>query len=150
MKAKKPPILLPILFTFLAGITFFIALLPQPRTALRKILLPDYRKILSTVEGKVFPNHDQTTIIKIQTGKKLSLEIYKITKKNSYILFQKIDLGPLKDAHLTTRHKASNLLLEDANSDQVLDILAPTFDEKLKPQLRVFSYESGLRKFVEL
>ena len=43
--------------------------------------------------------------------------------------------------------QATNLGLYDINNDNIPEILAPTYDNKLNPHLNVYSYDSEIKKF---
>lgn len=127
----------------LCGLAVLVAvatLVPAPRLYIRSLLNPDFRKILSSVQGDVFGSGVEAKVLKVETSQGLFLEIYDIGNELEPSLFQRIQLQDKADAHFLFKGESSNLILDDVNHDGRIDILAPSFDKNFSAHLNVFTF----------
>lgn len=132
----------------LAGFFVALALTPSIRNALRLLVLRNERQVLAKVEGDLSGQGDRYVIIKVKGPDTLSLEVYEANpQQKSQSLLRRIVLNEKRDGHFNFRGQATNLVLTDVNSDNVLEIIAPAFDENLIPRLNVFSFDPTSKSF---
>ena len=127
-----------------------ITLIPKSRLWLRQQSSKNFREILSSVSGDVFGNGRNAKIIKVKTHNGLFIEIYELKDTNPPRLHQQIKLRDRRDGHFLFNGESSNLVLDDINGDQVMEILAPSFDNNFTAHLNVFTYSPEQQRFIEM
>jgi hypothetical protein len=121
------------------------------RDFIRHHLFAPTRKVIAKADADLTGKGDWMTVIKVQTEQGLFLEIYRIDREHATSsLIKRIHLDDSRDGYFTFRGNATNLALTDVNSDGVLDIVAPTFDESLIPRLNVYKYDPDVQDFIKL
>lgn len=129
-------------------VTFLMAAVYKPfRDPLRAWYFAPFRKVLSTVQGDVFNNKSDVLVVKVETEKGLSLEIFGTPKDGQRPLLDVIPLPDRHDGYFHFRGQAANLALYDLNGDGSLEIFAPSFDELMIPHLNVFRYNASQARF---
>ena len=116
------------------------------------------REVLATARGPVIHTDMKAKVIKLRTHDGIFIEVYGGRQRHHLSLVDRILLPDKKDgyfhiqSHLRYQsrlHKeASNLALKDLNGDQVLEIIAPTFDNQLNARLNIYSYNKKTQQFV--
>lgn len=128
------------------GVTI-IALTPALRHDIKKILTVDSRTILAKISGDLTGSGPIFTILKIQSGEDLFLEIYGDQNADNNSLITKINLAEKRDGYFLLKGNATNLGLTDVDGDGVLEIVAPTFDEQMVARLNIYKYNAQTHSF---
>ncbi|HPI41738.1 MAG TPA: hypothetical protein PLJ21_13090 [Pseudobdellovibrionaceae bacterium] len=138
-----------ILFTiFLVG-TLIVAMVPSYREYFQNLILTDKKIVLSTVSGRISKEGPSVVVTKVRYKSKLWAEVYKIdTSSGATQLWQTIPLSSHQDAFLGLNIKSTNLALLDIDHDDILEIVAPTFDEQMNPKLNIYKYNSKSELFI--
>lgn len=124
-----------------------VALTPSLRERFQNLMNSDKKVVLSTVSGRVSQGGPNFVVTKVRYQAKLWAEVYKMDAQTGATQFwQSLPLDSEQDAYLGFNVKSSNLALLDIDHDQVLEIVAPTFDDQMNPKLNIFKYDekSGL------
>lgn len=115
--------------------------------SLRTFFAPPDRIILSTVTGKVVTD-TISKIVKIQTPQGLVIELYGELKDGLTPLLAKVEIPNSHDAYIQFLGRATNLALKDLDSDQLFEIIAPSYDSGLTPHLNIFKYNPDAKALV--
>lgn len=94
---------------------------------------------------------EKLVVLKVQTADSLALEIFLADKTAARASFLKrIVLPEKRDGYFNFRGNSANLVMSDIDGDQIIDIIAPTFDDNLMPRLNVFKYIPDTKDFVRM
>jgi hypothetical protein len=74
------------------------------------------------------------------------LEVF-VNMNHGLELIETLNLDGEFDAFLMLKERTSNLLITNIDRDDDLEIIAPTYDRRMKPILNVFKYDSNLEEF---
>ncbi len=133
--------------------SLMIVLIPSWRDQVQRGLLPPVeRQILSSVTGDILRDGQLFEVLKVRSSQGLFLEIYRrhIEDGGRSPLVDRIRLPDLRDGHFNFRGQSVNLALEDVNGDGQMEIIAPTFDERLTAHLNVYRFNPDLEVFEPL
>lgn len=126
------------LFISLYLISLLCVLHPELRKALQNHFSRQYRHVLSTVSGPLLQDFGRAKVVKIKTHEGLFLELYG-QRDGAMPLLDRIKLADRRDAFFNFGGLTTNLFLHDVDGDQILDIVAPSFDESLVAHLNVYT-----------
>ncbi len=117
-----------------------------------RILSEPERRILSSVTADILRDGQLYEVLKISSPRGLFLEIYLRDENNlgHSRLLDQVRLPDIRDGYFDFRGQAVNLALDDVNGDGQLEIIAPTFDERLSAHLNIFRYNKELEVFEPL
>ena len=62
-------------------------------------------------------------------------------------MIAKIRLPDNKEGYFDFQGQATNLGLADINDDNIPEILAPSYDQRLEPHLNVYSFDPNTKAF---
>lgn len=119
------------------------------REKIKGFLSSEYRVVLSTVSGNV-DGLGEAKIVKVKTHKGLFLEVYGPSENGHSPMKSKIPLNESRDAYVNYKDKATNLILDDVDGDNLLEIIAPFYDKALVAHLNVFKYDKNSGTFNKL
>jgi hypothetical protein len=128
------------------GLSQSLVLHEPTRARLKKILVPEFRTIISKLEGDISGEGHQTTILKIKTQEGLLIEIYDRNKNTPPVLMDRIALKDKRDAAFILRGEAVSLALEDVDQDHTPEIIVPTFDRDLVAHLQIIKFNEVERR----
>lgn len=120
-----------ILFIF----SVFLLANQNAREALSRSLFKSDRKILSVVSADILKTGHVFRVLKILSPTGITVEVYSPTEDGGRSLWGKVDLPDRKDGYFHIFGQATNLALRDLDSDGRVEILAPTYDQDMKPHL---------------
>jgi hypothetical protein len=123
-----------------------VAITPSLRQQVRDFFTPEHRTILAKVNGDLTGDGLKVMVLKIRTRESLVLEIYR-DEMEGMSLMAKITLPEKRDAYFLLKGNATNLGLADVDSDGVLEILAPTFDDQMVARLNIYKYNPQTHSF---
>ena len=103
------------------------------------------REILSKIETSKLNDQIKFTLIKVKHNQKLFLEIYG-HMNHGLELIETLNLDGSFDAFLMLKDRTSNLIISNIDGDPGLEIIAPTYDKRMKPILNVYKYDSQMEK----
>ena len=135
----------------LGAIVFFAAAwISDFRDGLRETLQPEFRKVLSTVDGDIFGPGQRGKVLKIQTREGLFVEVYRSDDEGNFALKEKFKLADKRDGYFVFNGEASNLVLDDIDGDRKVEIIVPSFDSDLVAHLNIYSYKKDFDGFIRL
>lgn len=131
----------------LFALSLFILIHEPVRQELRKYFSPAERKILSVAIGQVTPE-GSARVLKVLTPRGVQIEVYAAADgSNIERLIEAIPLGDTHDGYIQFQGRATNLALKDMNGDHIYEIIAPTYNGDLVPQLHIYSFNVATQKF---
>lgn len=116
------------------------------RLKLKKLLVPDFRTVISKIEGTFSGKESVSTILKIKTNEGLIIEIYERGENDHPLLVDRVILKDRRDASFILRGEAVSLALEDVDQDNSPEIIVPTFDRDLVAHLQVLKFNQNERR----
>ncbi len=125
-----------------------VASVPALRDRVRFAVLKPYRQILAKATGDLTGKGEKVSVVKVKTENGILIEVYKVIDEHNERLMAKLVIEERRDAFMSLRGNATNLALLDLDSDGILEILAPVYDENLIPRLHVFQYRPEENSFV--
>lgn len=113
---------------------------PSLRNYIRGALNKEFRQILASASGPLLSEGGVAKVIKIRTSEGIFLEIYGRTPEGTRPLLARIQLPDRRDGYFSFGKVTSNLFIHDIDSDNIPEIVAPTFDESLMAHLNIYSF----------
>ena len=144
---KRKDFILLILLLLVAITLVTVALIPPFRSAVRDIFVSTERVVLAKSQGILSSDGTQWTVLKIQKGGQISLEIYKSNEDGHLTLATSLRLEDRKDGHFLFQGNALNLALIDVDKDGINEIVAPTYSDQMVPRLNIFRYNKETDSF---
>lgn len=146
--------LFPVLFSALFAVSLLLGVLssvPSFREFIRQAVIKNSYRVLAKAEAHLNSVGERIIVLKVQTADSLALEIFLADEKAERASFLKrIILPERRDGYFNFRGNAANLVMADVDGDQILDIIAPTFDDNLMPRLNVFKYIPDTKDFIKM
>ncbi len=140
-----------IIFRFSAVVIFALSFVmvfhPDVRSSLRSIFKPEQRSVLSTAKAIFSTSEGEFNFVKIRTLDGIYVEVYKKGSHSESVLVDRIELPKHKDAFFTFNGQATNLAIDDIDSDTQLELLVPSFDSQLIAHLNVFKFNPESHRF---
>jgi hypothetical protein len=128
--------------------SFAVVLQPDLKTAARSVFYPEYRMVLSRVDGDLFGTGEKIKVLKIKSTDGLSIEIYRANEANTEdTLIQSIALGTNSDAYFAFNGESTNLALDDINRDSKPEILVPSVDKQLVAKMLILELDSNSQTY---
>jgi len=137
-----------IFLSILAFSFVIVAGIPKLRESVRNFLRPEHRIIIAKVEGRITPETQFLTILKIKTRDQYFIEIYRTGDELS--LMQRIALEEPTDGQFMFQGRYTNLALADLDTNGEFEIVAPMFDRNGTPRLHIFKYNPDILTFERL
>ena len=131
----------------LAMILLTVAIIPSFRNSVKEIFSSSERSILAKVSGNITAEGPRVTVLKIRSKDTLTLEVYSDDPGQENTLIAKIPLFETKDAYFVVNGNATNLALSDVDNDELMEIVAPTYNEQMVPRLNIFKYNRASKSF---
>lgn len=104
------------------------------------------REVLSKIETTQLNSQMKLTLVKVKQNQKMYLEVF-VHMNHGLELIETLTLDGEFDAFLMLKERTSNLLISNIDREPDLEIIAPTYDRRMKPILNVFKYDSNLEEF---
>lgn len=134
----------------LLGITAYMN--PHSRRFISEFGNSSQRTVLASIETHKLRGPHPFKILKIKEGQDLWLEVYFVFKgagdlasENEF--HKRLNLKGSFDGHMLLQEQATNLAIANIDSDQDLEILAPTYDRSMNPILNIYKYDPILEEF---
>ena len=105
-------------------------------------------EILSVVEGDLLNDGSLVKVVKFRTAEGIVLEFYSDGFHGNRYQISRVVLPNAKDGFLNHRGEAVQLAVADLNGDGTMELLSPTFDDRLIAHLNPFRYSSEHKGFV--
>ena len=122
--------------------SFSLVLNRDLREFARGQLYPEFREVVSKVDGDLFGTGENIRVLKIKSNQGLFVEIYKEQQNGQRDeLIQRIDLSGSRDAYFSFNGEATNLALDDVNRDSRPEILIPSMDSKLVAKMLILELD---------
>jgi hypothetical protein len=144
---QKKEIILMSILAVLAMILLTVAIVPSFRNSVKEIFSSSERIILAKVSGNITADGPHVTVLKIRSKDTLTLEVYSDDPGHENTLIAKIPLFETKDAYFVVNGNATNLALTDVDDDELMEIVAPTYNEQMVPRLNIFKFNRASKTF---
>ena len=144
---QRKEIVLMSVLAVLAMILLTVAIIPNFRNSVKEIFSSSERSILAKVSGNITAEGPRVTVLKIRSKDTLTLEVYSDDPGQENTLIAKIPLFETKDAYFVVNGNATNLALSDVDNDELMEIVAPTYNEQMVPRLNIFKYNRASKSF---
>lgn len=109
--------------------------------------MPEKRVLISTVMGDVLGDGTPVQVAKIRTRDSILIEVYVPARDGSRVLIDRIELDEKRDGYFTLNGNLTNLAIDDVDGDQLLEIIAPAFDQNLNAHLNVYKFNQSSKTF---
>ncbi len=124
-----------------------VAVIPGLRQEFKGYFFPSQRTILAKISGDLTGQGVLVTVLKIQSGENLFLEVFVEESPGNSSLLAKLNLAEKRDGYFSLKGNATNLGLADVDADGTLEIIAPTFDDQMVARLNIYKFNSQTRSF---
>lgn len=120
------------------------------RKSIKKSFQGETRAVLSVVVGDVLGNGKPTKVVKVKSENGILIEIYDAPINGARKLLHTLTIADPHDGYFHLNGTATNLALKDVDNDNVVDIIAPSFDSNMVAHLNVYKYDGQMESFVPL
>lgn len=107
----------------------------RAQNKLRQLVGPGDRVILSVANADLVGAGNVYRVLKILSPEGISIEVYGAGENNQRALVDRFLLPDKRDGYFHVGGQATNLALKDLDADGRPEIVAPTYDQELKPHL---------------
>ena len=145
---KKLPWTLLIIFFFCLNISSVIVLFSPARTWVQSRFIFSGQKVLSVAHGDLLNDGSSIKIVKSQTIEGIVLEFYSEVQNGSRYLITKALIPNAQDGFFDHRGQAVQLAIVDLDGDGKMELLSPTFDDKMLAHLNPYYYSHAQKAFV--
>ena len=146
---KKLSWTLLITFFLCLNISSAIILFSSPaRTWVQNRLIPSGQKVLSIVHGDLTNDGSSIKVVKSQTIEGVVLEFYSEVQNGSRYLITRTLIPNAQDGFFDHRGQAVQLAVVDLDGDGKMELLSPTFDDKMLARLNPYHYSPAQKAFV--
>lgn len=135
-----------ILSSLFLSISLFLYFSPLSRNFFETFSKSKESYVLSKIITSKVKKSTELGIFKIKKHGQIWLEIYK-NPLTELELIESFKLDGVFDAHIVLKDQSSNLIIANIDEDKEYEILAPTYNKKMKPILNIFKYDSLLKDF---
>ncbi len=104
-------------------------------------------KTLQTVKGSILGDELDIHVIKMKYRGRVYLDFLSRQEDGTFHFIDSLTLKGKHDGFFEYWNEPLSLALLDDNGDGLLEVIAPTFDKFLKPQLNVIFYNKEKKKF---
>jgi len=124
-----------------------VAVQPEWRLRVQTLIFGDDRELLASVTGTIGDRSD-LKILKIRTRLGVVIEVHSKAEADdhTYVLLDKVVIPDRHDGYFIVSGQTTQLALVDVDNDGRLDIVAPTFDDKLVAHLNAFRLDPTSNK----
>ncbi len=135
--------LISLVFLFISLFLFFNS---NVQNYFKKINVGSSRQVLSKIQTKKLNPDLELTLIKVKSQQKIYLEVY-ANMNHGLELIEKLNLDGEFDAYVMLKDRTTNLLISNIDRDEDLEIIAPTYDRRMRPILNVYKYDKVMEEF---
>lgn len=121
---------------------------PSSRKWVRSQVVSKEQKMLSTVYGDLMHNGSSIKVIKLKSITGIVLEFYSSAENGIRRLVTRIEIPNARDGFFDHRGQAVQLAVADLDGDGKMELLSPTFDERMLAQLNPYHYSAEWEAFV--
>ncbi len=125
-----------------------LALSPEWRVRWQALIRPEKKDLLATVTGDLLNAGADLKVLKFATGRGLIVEVHEPSNdpNSPFKLVDRIFIPDRHDGFFTLNNQPTRLAIVDVDNDGTLEILAPSFDDKLVPHLNTLRLDPSTRK----
>lgn len=125
-----------------------IVFYPEWRVRWQAWLLPEKKDLLATVSGALLGDGTEYKVLKFATRRGLIVEVH---AQNSgahqpFVFIDRIFIPDRHDGYFSLNTAATQLAMVDMDGDGRLEILAPSFDEKLVAHLNTLRLDPDSKR----
>ncbi|MGH1467443.1 MAG: hypothetical protein ACRBBP_00990 [Bdellovibrionales bacterium] len=128
--------------------SFILVLNPSARLYLTNLVQSTDREVIATLETSLSMPNKKFKVLKIRSKSDLWIEVYDLSLSEDRVAQFQL-LGKV-DGQMFVNKKSSSLFASDLDGDQILEIIAPSFDSKLHPKVHAFRYNPITDSFSEI
>jgi len=128
-----------------------IAILATPEGVVHSKITSSYKKdhgILSLVNGDLLHDGSSIKVVKLKTAEGIVLEFYNEALNGSRSKINRVIMPDTEDGFFNYHGQAIQLAVVDLDGDGKMELIAPTFDEKLFARLNPYHYDTEQKAFV--
>ncbi len=129
-------------------LSFTLVIQSDFRQAFLNFFSSNERTIIASLETNLSLPNKNFKILKISENKSLWVEIYDLNLMEDRVAEFKLTIK--LDGRMFINKKASSLFASDLDGDQILEVIVPTFDFELNPQIHAFRYNPITDRFSEI
>lgn len=149
LKIYKKHILFSLATLGIFSINFILVFNVDLKNQIYNLVNSPFREVTSVLVSKV--KKDQPIkIVKIKTHEGLFLEVYSDKAVSIQPLLSRVKLKDPYDGYFQFATQSSNLALSDINGDEILDIVAVSFDKNQKGHLNIYNFDYDTNSLVFL
>lgn len=108
---------------------------------------PSQDRLLSTVVGDISGEGHYFKVLKFKTRQGVRLDFLKRHPRGMKELVMEVNLHGPYNGFFEYRGHSVQLAMGDVNGDGLMEVMAPTFDEKLQARLNVYYYHENHGNF---
>lgn len=112
-----------------------------------KIYNPPLQKTLQKVEGHLISYQQKIRVLKVKRENKIYLEFLAKQADDSFLHINSVLLNGQREAYFDYWGEMTSLQILDDDGDGRLDVIAPTFDQLLRPKINLVVYNEQTKKF---
>ncbi len=127
-------------------VSLFLFFNPSVQNYFKSISENENRVVLSKIRTKKLNDQLELTLIKVKHQQKIYLEIY-AHMNHGLELIERITLDGEFDAYVILKDRTTNFMISNIDRTKDLEILAPTYDRRMKPILNVYKYDNVMEEF---
>lgn len=135
-----------VLSLFFFFVSFLFLANDRAQNKLRQLVSPRGRVILSVANADLVGAGNVYRVLKILSPEGISIEVYGAGENNQRALVDSFLLPDKRDGFFHVGGQATNLALKDLDSDGRPEIVAPTYDQELKPHLNALKLNPETKK----
>lgn len=145
---KKLSWTLLIIFFFCLNISSAIVLFSPAKKWVQNRFSPQEQEVLSIVHGDLINNGSSIKVVKSRTVEGVVLEFYSEIQNGSRYLITRALIPNANDGFFDHRGQAVQLAVVDIDGDGTMELLSPTFDDKMLARLNPYYYSPAQKAFV--
>ncbi len=131
---------------FLFFVSFLFLANDRAQNKLRQFVGPKDRVVLSVASADLIGKGTVYRVLKILSPEGISVEVYGPAENSQRSLVDRFLLPDKRDGYFHIGGQATNLALKDLDSDGHPEIVAPTYDQELKPHLNALKLNPETNK----
>ena len=147
---KKLSWILLIVFFVILNISSVVILFSPGRKWVQNQFLIQSPQLLSVVHGDLMNDGSSVKVVKLKTAEGIALEFYSDRKDGVRHLITRALIPDTHDGFFDHRGQAVQLAVVDLDGDGKMELLSPTFNDRMLARLNPYHYSPKEKAFVPL
>lgn len=127
-----------------------VALNPQWRQKAQRMVFPKERVVLSSVWGQFSVDSPRMKAVKSLDSRGVFVEIFVEEPDKTLKLISTLVTGHPHDGQFNFKGHMSRLVAADIDEDGMDELLVPTFDSSMRPNLGLYKYQPNTKEFQKI